>query len=57
MKTELVNNIANEAIYQLQYYKKLYLTYKKNNKILLILFITIIICLIAFHIYYYLKFY
>ena len=52
MKTELVNNIANEAIYQLQYYKNLYLTYKKINKILLILFITIIICLIAFHVYF-----
>ena len=36
MKTELVNNIANEAIYQLQYYKKLYLTHKKVKKILLI---------------------
>ena len=29
MKTELVNNIANEAIYQLQYYKNLYLAHKK----------------------------
>ena len=56
MKTKLVNNIANEAIYQLQYYKKLYLAHKKINKILLILFITIIICLIAFLVYYYLKF-
>ena len=56
MKTELVNNIANEAIYQLRYYKNLYLAHKKINKILLILFSTIIICLIAFHVYYYLKF-
>ena len=55
MKTELVNNIANEAIYQLKYYKNLYLAHKKINKILLIIFITIIICLIAFHVYYYLK--
>ena len=52
MKTELVNNIANEAIYQIQYFKNLYLAHKKFNKILLILFITIIICLIAFHVYY-----
>ena len=36
MKTELVNNIANEAIYQLQYYKIIYLAHKKINKILLI---------------------
>ena len=56
MKTEIVNNIANEAIYQLQYYKKLYLVHKKINKIFLILFSTIIICLIAFLVYYYLKF-
>ena len=56
MKTELVNNIANEAIYQLEYYKNLYLTHKKVNKILLILLITIIICLIAFLVYYYLEF-
>ena len=40
MKTEIVNNIANEAIYQLQYYKNLYLTHEKINKISLILFIT-----------------
>ena len=51
MKTEIVNNLADEAIYQLQYYKNLYLTHKKINKILLILFLTIIICLIAFHVY------
>ena len=38
MKTELVNNIANEAIYQLEYYKNLYLTQNKINEILLILF-------------------
>ena len=56
MKTEVVNNIANEAIYQLQYYKKLYLTQKKINKIFLLLFTTIFICLIAFLVYYYLKF-
>ena len=51
MRTEVVNNLADEAIYQLQYYKKLYLAHKKVNKILLILFITIIICLIAFLLY------
>ena len=57
MKTEIVNNIANEGIYQLQYYKNLYLTHKKINKILLlILVITIIICLITFLVLYYLKF-
>ena len=32
MKTELVNRIANEAIYQLQYCKKLYLTHRNINK-------------------------
>ena len=56
MKTEIVNNIASEAVYQVQYYKKLYLTHKKINKIFLILFITIIIFLIAFLVYYYIKF-
>ena len=56
MKTELVNNIANEAIYQLQYYKKLYLIHKKVNKILLVIISTLFICLIVFLVYYYLKF-
>ena len=56
MRTEIVDNIASEAIYQLKYYKNLYLTQKKINKIFLILFITIFICLIAFLVYYYLKF-
>ena len=56
MKTEIVNNIANEGIYQLQYYKNLYLTHKKINELLLIFLITIIICLIAIHVYYCLKF-
>ena len=56
MRTEVVNNLADEAIYQLQYYKNLYLTHKKINKLFLILFKTIIICLIAFLVYYYLKF-
>ena len=51
MKTEIVNNIANEAIYQLQHYKNLYLTHKKISKIFLILFITIIIFLVAFLVY------
>ena len=31
MRTEIVINLANEAIYQLEYYKKLYLTHKKIN--------------------------
>ena len=56
MTTELVNNIANEAIYQLEYYKNLYLVHKKVNKILLIIISTLFICLIAFLVYYYLKF-
>ena len=56
MRTEVVNNLADEAIYQLQYYRKLYLVYKKINKILLILLITIIICFIVILAYYYLKF-
>ena len=55
MKTEIVNNIANEAIYQLQYYENLYLAHKKGNKIFLILFSTIIICSIAFLVYTFLK--
>ena len=55
MKTKIVNNIANEGIYQLKYYKNLYLTHKKVNKIFLILFITIFICLIAFLVYFYSK--
>ena len=29
MKKELVNNITNETIYQLQYYKNLFLAHKK----------------------------
>ena len=55
MRTEVVNNLADEAIYQLQYYKNFYLTHKMFNKILLILFITLSICLITFHVYYFLK--
>ena len=56
METEIFNNIANEGIYQLQYYKNLYFTHKKINKKILMLLITIIICLIVFLVYYYLKF-
>ena len=55
MKTEIVNNMANEAICQLQYYKN-YIVHKKVNKILLINISTLFICLIAFLVYYYLKF-
>ena len=55
MRTEVVNNLADEAIYQLQYYKNLYLTHKKINKIFLIVLITIIICLIVILVYYYSK--
>ena len=53
MITELINNIANEGIYQLEYYKNLYLVHKKVNKILLIIISTLFICLIAFLVYYY----
>ena len=56
MKTEIVNNIANEAIYQLQYYKNLYLVHKKINKLLLLIISILMICLITFLVYYYLKF-
>ena len=45
--TELVNNKAKEAIYQLQYYQIFYKAHKRINKIILILFSTIIVCLIA----------
>ena len=54
MKTELVNIIANEAIYQFQYYKNLYLAHKKNNKIILILLSTIVICFFVIHVFYFL---
>ena len=56
MKTEIVNNIAKDGLYQLQYYKNIYLKHKKINKILLILLILMIICLVLTHVYYYLKF-
>ena len=55
MRTEIVNNLADEAIYQLKYYKNLYLVHKKVNKILLIIISTIFICLIAFLVSYYLE--
>ena len=56
MRTEVVNNLADEAIYHLKYYRNLYLIYKKINKLLLILLITIFICLIVILVYFYLKF-
>ena len=56
MRTEIVINLANEAVYQLEYYKNLYLVHKKVNKILLIIISTLFICLIAFLVYYYIKF-
>ena len=56
MKTELVNNIAKETIYQLQYPKSLNLAHKKITKLLLIFFSTIFFCLILNHDYYYLNF-
>ena len=48
MKTELFRNIANEAIYQVQYYKNLYLTHKKVNKRLLLLFSITTVFLLQF---------
>ena len=39
MKIELVNNIPNEAKYQLQYQKNIHLAYEKIHKILLIFYI------------------
>ena len=56
MKTEPVNKMANEGIYQLEYYKNLYLVHKKINKLLLIIISILFICLITFLVYYYLKF-
>ena len=56
MKTELVNKTANEGIYQLEYYKNLYLVHKKINKLFLIIISILFICLITFLVYYYLKF-
>ena len=38
MRTELVNNIAIEGIYQLQYYSILYLAHKKIIKLIFIVF-------------------
>ena len=55
MKTEIGNNIANDAIYHLKHFKNLYLAHKKINKILLIYFSTLVISLIAFHVYKYLE--
>ena len=52
MRTEVVNNIANEAIYRIQYYKSLYLTHKKIFKIKIMSFTIIITVLIAFLVYY-----
>ena len=43
MKTEIVNEIANEGIYQLEYYKNLYLVHKKVDKILLIIISTLFV--------------
>ena len=56
MRTEIVNIIANQGINQLEYYKNLYLVYKKFIKLLLIIISTIIICLSVFLVCYYLKF-
>ena len=50
-KTELVNIIANEAIYQLQNYENLYVVLRKFNKRFLVPFSATIFCLVAIHIY------
>ena len=51
METEIIINKAKEAIYQVKYYKNLYLAHKKINKILLLIISTINNCLIAFHVF------
>ena len=56
METELVDNIANEAICQLQFYENFYIAHKKINNLLLIPFSTTNIGLIAIHVYWLLKF-
>ena len=56
MRTEIVNNMANEGIFQLQYYKNLYLVHKKINKLLLLIISILLNCLITFLVYFYLKF-
>ena len=56
MKTKLVKKIANEAFFQLQIYKSLNLAHKKINKTLQIIISTLTVCLVAIHVYYYLKF-
>ena len=52
METEIIINKAKEAIYQVKYYKNLYLAHKKINKILLLIISTINNCLIAFHVFF-----
>ena len=49
-QTEHVNNIAKEAVYQLQYYKNLYLAHKKIIEVYLIIFSTITKSLISIHV-------
>ena len=55
MKTDLVNNLAIEASYQLHYCKNLHPAHIKINKFLLILISTIIKSFIVIHVCYYLK--
>ena len=57
METELVRKIENEAKYQLKFYKNIHLADKRNSKILLILFSTLIVCLFAIHVNFFLKIY
>ena len=56
MKTEFVNNIAKEAIYQLQYDKKINLAHENTNKLILMLFSTKIVCLKATQVQFFVKF-
>ena len=52
MKTELVEKIANEALYQLQYYKNLHLAHKKNIRTIFIFLSIIFISLIVIHVFF-----
>ena len=37
MKTEIVDSLANEGIYQLEYFKKQYVYNRRVNKVLVII--------------------
>ena len=50
MKTEIVDVIANEKIYEIQYFKNLYIAHKGINKYFLVFFSAIFLNLIAIHV-------